>query len=58
MFVFFFHQYWEILYVQWNDKNLFKSDFLFNTFPKFECVPVILYPTFKLNKVNFELIAI
>jgi hypothetical protein len=44
--------------VQWIDKNIFKTDFLFNTFPKFECVPVILYPTFKLNKVDFELIAI
>jgi hypothetical protein len=44
--------------VQWIDKNIVVSDFLFNTFPKFECAPVILYPTFKLNKVNFELIAI
>jgi len=44
--------------MQWNDKNIFKSNSLFNAFPKFECVHVIIYPTFKLNKLNFELIAI
>ncbi len=37
--------------MQWIEKNIFKSDFRFDTFPKFECALVILYPTFKLNKV-------